>query len=124
MTDTIASSNPATADVHPRLIMDWQPARPARTVVHELLYDPTPAVSLADPGPRRGVLRYFFETASQADACWAMHAEKAVLTLTAAISDHTETLRYVVAGGDLVQRLDPESALRTIIEVPYLEVPA
>lgn len=123
MTDTISSSVPARADVHPLLTLGWEAAREARTVVHAPLYGP-PVVSLAPPAPQAGVLRFLFPTASAAAACWAMHQEPAVLTLTADLSDTTIALRYVVAGGDLKQLLDEETCELLVIEVPYLEVPA
>lgn len=121
--NTIHSSNPVRPDVHPGLVMEWRTARPARTIVHEPLYG-APVVTIAPLGARRGRLRLFFATATAAAACYAMHAEPAVLTLTAPISDLVETLRYVVAGGDLELTVDPATALRTILEVPYQEVPA
>lgn len=124
MTDTISSSKPGRDPVHPRAVLDFQTNRPARTIVHELLYAETPAVSMAPPGSRRGTLRYLFYTAAEAQACAEMHAELAVFTLTAAISNVTETIRYVVAGGDLALSIDPETQLVTILDIPFQEVPA
>ncbi|MFV0315496.1 MAG: hypothetical protein ACK5O2_00845 [Microthrixaceae bacterium] len=109
------------APVSPRLVMEWQTRREARTIVHDLLYSDDQVVTLRPPKPRRGTLKYFFATPSEAAACHAMHTDPAVLTLTAGIGDTEQVLSYVVAEGDLTVTLDPETALATVVEVPYRE---
>lgn len=118
---TITSSNPAREPASPRLVMEWQTSRPARSIVHEPLFGASPAITLAPLGARRGTLKLHFATASEAAECYAMHMDAAILTLSAGISDTTETLVYVVAGGDLTLTLDPETARVTILEVPFME---
>lgn len=124
MSATITSSNPALTPASPNHVEEWQAAREARTIVHEPLYRATPHVTFGRSGTRRGTLRYFFKTATDAASCWTMHNEEAVLTLSADLSNTSVALRYVVTGGDVIQTLDPETRLAFIVEVPYQEVPA
>lgn len=123
MTNIITSSAPGVTPVTPRLIVGWETSREARTVVHDLLYSAVPVVTQRPLAPRRGTLKYLFGTASEAAACYTMHLAPAVFKLELEVSDTTDTLRYVVASGDLALRLDHETALVTIVEVPYREVP-
>lgn len=123
MADIITSSAPGVVPVTPRLVLGWQTAREARTVVHDLLYSAVPVVTQRPLAPRKGRLTYFFETAAEAQACYNMHLAAAVFTLNVAISDTTDTLRYVVADGDLAFILDQQTARATTVEVPYREVP-
>ena len=122
MTDTITSSAPGTPPLHPTLVMEWKTSRKARSIVHELLDEAQPAISMAPPTTRRGVLKYFFPTEAAAAECVAMHTALAHFTLTVGISTGTDTLTYVVADGDITLTLDPDTALVTTVEVPYQEV--
>lgn len=77
-----ATLSSGTAIVAPELILEYRADQLSGNVFHRIIGKASPDVSLADDGPREGVLRCFFPTAAEADAARAALATAAVWTLS------------------------------------------
>lgn len=102
-------------------VLGYEWTRPTRTVVHPILANRVPVITLREAGSRQGTLSLFFATKAA-----ALDAEDAhTLADVFSISDtaHPDlAMRYVVGNGDLHLTQDTETMRRWVLEVPFQEV--
>lgn len=111
----------STGTITPRLILGWEATRPARSLVHEVLGRADPDITLRPAGVRSGTLRLLFTTGAEASAAAAVFAIAQTLTITD--PDVAQVgMSFVVAEGDIVAQLDPETRRLWTLDVAFQEV--
>lgn len=111
----------STGTITPRVVLGWEASRRARSLVHEVLGRPDPDITLRPAGVRSGTLRLLFATGAEAAAAASVFATAQTLTITdpdvAQVS-----MSFVVAEGDIVVQLDPETRRLWMLSAPFQEV--
>lgn len=112
--------NPADV-ITPTIIDGYEGSYETRTIVHNVIGAATTNVTFVPVGPKSGVMQLVFAT--KADAAAAATALKvgAMFTLDTD-QDAPIDMTFVVAGGSLTIRLDPETRSVWLLEVPFAEV--
>ncbi|MCK2028095.1 hypothetical protein KZC56_17495 [Microbacterium sp. SSW1-47] len=113
----------AAGSITPRVIEGYTATREARTVIHDILNQSNPDVTLRAAGPRRGSLKCVFPTETEAVAAFGVFSVPQVLLLTDAAVPSVG-MSFVVAEGDLTVSLDPDTRVVWIVNVPFVEVTA
>ncbi|WP_309105018.1 hypothetical protein [Microbacterium sp.] len=114
-----------TGTLTPVVVDGWRAARPARTVVHEILGRTDPDVTFRPAGLRRGTLRLVFP--AEADAAHAVQVLATPQRLTLTDPDRaTLAMAFVVPsdGGDIECELDDATRNVWIVSCPFQEVTA
>lgn len=119
MTTTIHGTE---TSVTPDLVLELRWSRQTRTVVHTVLGDAEPDVTMRPLGLRTGTLQCFIESRMQVRALEDLLATGEVLSITSDDDELLDQLAFVVAGGEVISELDPQTLTRTIVTVPYQEV--
>ena len=88
-----------------------------RTIVHELIGDTTPYVTVRPAAARTGRLTLIFDSKTAADGAVAIHTYPGQITL----DDEAMTLNYV-ATGTIALTLDPVTRKAWLLVVDFLEV--
>lgn len=118
MTYTITYAGDLT--LTPDLVLGYDWRHEGRNVLHPLIGNPLPAVTLRPAGAKAGTLRLFFQTEADALAAEEAHTRAEVFTYTD--SDRLAlTMRYVVSG-TIAVTLDEKTRQRWIVAVDYQQV--
>ncbi|NYD65983.1 hypothetical protein [Agromyces atrinae] len=107
--------------VEPILVVGYESTRAARAIVHEILDNTAPSVVLRAAASRSGKLRLIFDNEEDAYGAERAHAESGYWTLTDP-DRPSLNMTYVVADGDIVRTLDPETRTIWVLEIPFVEV--
>jgi hypothetical protein len=111
-----------TAEVSVHLVMGWRQGRPSRNVIHEVPGREDPDVILHPSGLRQGTMTLLLADLATGLAAEDMHAAGAVMTLN--YDTLPAPMGYVVQEGAVVDlELDPATLSRSILTIPYQEVP-
>lgn len=102
MTTTITNGN---ASVTPVLVVEYAHRRSTRSIVHDVIGDAIPDVTLRPAGTREGTLRAVCTDPADVTTLDAMLAAPAVITVTSDDEPRLDGLRFVVAGDDTEVRL-------------------
>lgn len=108
-----------TTVLTPTLVLGYETSRESLNQIHELVSGRTTA-TLAPALPRRGTLRLFFATKVDAWACFTLHATPGQFAF--ADTDIAQTSMNYVVNGTIDIRLDPETRVRWLVDVPYQEL--
>lgn len=115
MTTTISDG---VTTVAPLVVDGYESTRAPRTIVHEVLNNPNPSVSLKPAGLRTGTLSAVFATRADAVECEAMLAAAAVLTLTSTV----DVGMTFVVHEDITVTLDDSTRAVWLVSFGYQEV--
>jgi hypothetical protein len=109
-----------TITITPDLVLGWDSAREARTVMHPVLARPDPDVTLRPSAVRTGRLQLWFTDQGDAVAAELAHAAATVWSLDAG-PDAPDLPGYVVSG-PVTLHADGPDLNRWLVEVEYTEV--
>lgn len=101
------------------LVATFATEQQSRHIVHEILDGP-PVFTLRPAGPRTGTLSLLFTTEGAADDARDVHTLPAVFSY-ADTDRPSANMEYIVTGL-LGVKLDPETAARWVLAVPFTEV--
>ena len=111
-----------TAEVQVHLVMGWRHGRPSRNVIHEIPGREDSDVILHPSGLRTGTMTLLLADLATGLTAEAMHAAGTVMTLN--FDTLPGPMGYVVPeGAEVVVELDPATLSRSILTVPFQEVP-
>lgn len=111
----------ATGAITPEVVDGYEASIEARSRVHTILGRRDPDITLRPAGLREGTLSLVF--ASRAAAWGAVAALRTPQVLTLTDADVPEVgMSFVVAGGSLQPRLDPDTRAVWTLAVPFQEV--
>lgn len=106
--------------VAPQLVMDIATESESGNVVHKLLGNPIPDITLRPASSRTGTWKLFFLDEASSEAAELLHRQPGVFVL-----DYPErpsiAMTYVVEGR-VRRTLDPDTLTRWVLEVGYREV--
>lgn len=106
----------------PTLMLGWRQRRPSGNVIHDILGEPSVALTLRRAGLRTGELSLFFASREAAFAAEAAHAQPRIFTI--ADTDVPEAgMRYILPDGAGPQLEQDDSRRRWVVTIPYQEVP-
>jgi hypothetical protein len=86
-----------TTTLNPTIVDGWESAQASRNVIHDILGNTSPDVTLRAPRMRTGTLKTVWLTKAQAEAARQLHLTANVFTLTSTEITYI-TMQYVVAG--------------------------
>lgn len=111
----------AAGTIAPEVVNGYEATREVRTIVHTIMNRPDPDIAFRAPGRRRGILTCVFAVEADARDAYGVFSEPQLLALTDP-DVPTVAMTFVVAGGDLVIRLDDETRSVWLVDVPFQEV--
>lgn len=109
-----------TDPITPTLVIlgSFNVSRKSNAVVHDLLDDGDPAVTLAPASSLKGTFQFFFESQADADRAFDMHSNPSTFTLNE--PTRLGTIKYVPQD-DFTRRVE-DTADHFVLEVPFREV--
>lgn len=107
----------------PLFVYGWDTARPARTVVHEIIARPDPDFTVRPSGTRRGTLTYLFADVGDAVACERLHADDPA-PVTLADPDVPDGGGVYVVTGEVGLASADDVGTSWFVRVGFTEVPA
>lgn len=122
MTVTIQAETAPANPTTPLVAVGYSAARASRNIIHDIIGQAGPAVSLRPTGLRTGQLTLIYDDAALAAAAVALLARSAVFTLT----DDELTLagmRFVLAPGQITNTINPATLRHWTITAPFQELP-
>jgi len=105
--------------VTPALVLGYDAARMSRNLVHNLIGNGAPNVTLKPASLRSGTLELLFADESTAAACEALHATEGSFTLT---DSDRPSIGMVYVVGSIRRQLEPETRAFWIVSVGFQEV--
>lgn len=117
MTTTITHNS---TTITPLLVLGWESTQDTRNVVHEILGNSTPDVTLRSAKSRTGTLQTLWTSAAEAETCRTLHALEGTFTL-ASTEVSQANMTYVV-GGAITVSLDDESRDLWTVAIDFIEV--
>ncbi len=122
MTVTVSATNGAGTSSPITVLSEYSTAYPPRNVIHRLIGGGI-AVSLIEPDPRAGTIRYMFTDEGLAWDCLTLHREASTFIVsdsdTPAVS-----MTYVTDGSGAGIALDDSTTRVWIVSIGYQEVDA
>jgi hypothetical protein len=116
----VTTISDGTTTLTPMLVLGWSTSREARTVVHRLIGQAAPDVTLRPHALRSGSLRILCADMAEALAMEALHAAGVVLTLDD--DDVSAVAMSYVVSGALSVDLDPATLARWVVTADFTEV--
>lgn len=109
-----------TTTLTPTIVDGWESVQATRNVIHDILGNTSPDVTLRPARMRTGTLKTVWETKAQAEAARQLHLTATVFTLTSDVITYI-TMQYVVAGAVTTTLFDDTRNAWTV-DIEYQEV--
>jgi len=109
-----------TLAAYPLLVTQWNATSTTRHIVHEILGNPIPDVTLQPAGPRTGTMGALFD--NETDATALHTALRGTDVLTFSDDDTATTGMTFIANGDVTITTDSQSQSYWTVTFTYLEV--
>lgn len=116
----MTSISDGTTTLTPTLIDGYRSVRRAGNIVHPIIANAWPAVTLRPAKPRTGTLSMLVMSLSDALAMDALHSTESTLTLVD--GDLPGLNMTYVASGDITVELDDRTRLRWWVRVDFQEI--
>lgn len=109
-----------TLAAYPLLVTQWDATSTTRHIVHEILGNPIPDVTLQPAGPRTGTMSALFDYETGAYSLY--DALRSVNVLAFSDDDTATTGMDFIANGDITITTDSQNQNYWTVTFPYLEV--